>query len=202
MNVFIVDPAAHELLEAWRTSHVELARQAISEDVWFFDRFEIRYRCSGWDISVYAERHRSFFELKLYDDIGRICTLKLMPSAAPGEDIRAKVLPCRSRSDGLDTSKDGLGDIIRQVMLNAISINALLLFGNLIEPSERRVSAGSVSYDGGDRTFVFKPYKDTCYAVAAGSHRSPEGVFPVRGHFRRYKDGKVVWIESYFKGTD
>ena len=34
-----------------------------------------------------------------------------------------------------------------------------------------------------------------------GHHRSPQGVFGVRGHFRQYKSGKRVWIEPYQKGT-
>lgn len=33
------------------------------------------------------------------------------------------------------------------------------------------------------------------------SHASPSGVFNVRGHFRHYKNGKVVWIPEYQKGN-
>lgn len=35
----------------------------------------------------------------------------------------------------------------------------------------------------------------------AGHHASPRGIFGVRGHYRHYKNGNVVWIESYQKGT-
>ncbi len=34
-----------------------------------------------------------------------------------------------------------------------------------------------------------------------GQHSSPAGVFTVRGHIRRYKDGRAVWIAPYTKGT-
>ena len=34
-----------------------------------------------------------------------------------------------------------------------------------------------------------------------GSHASPNGQFSVRGHFRHYKSGKVVWIDEFQKGT-
>lgn len=37
--------------------------------------------------------------------------------------------------------------------------------------------------------------------ATGGHHRSPQGVFSVRGHFRQYKSGKRVWIEPYKKGT-
>lgn len=31
-------------------------------------------------------------------------------------------------------------------------------------------------------------------------HKSPEGIFSVRGHYRKYKNGKTVWIKEYKKG--
>ena len=34
-----------------------------------------------------------------------------------------------------------------------------------------------------------------------GTHASPNGIFSVRGHYRHYKSGKVVWIAEYKKGT-
>lgn len=33
-----------------------------------------------------------------------------------------------------------------------------------------------------------------------GHHSSPHGQFSVRGHYRHYKSGKVVWIAEYTKG--
>lgn len=38
-------------------------------------------------------------------------------------------------------------------------------------------------------------------AVPRGSHASPRGIFTVRGHYRHYKSGKVVWVAEYKKGT-
>lgn len=34
-----------------------------------------------------------------------------------------------------------------------------------------------------------------------GKHRSPAGQFNVRGHFRHYQDGKVIWISEFTKGV-
>lgn len=33
-----------------------------------------------------------------------------------------------------------------------------------------------------------------------GTHASPAGSFSVRGHYRKYKSGAVVWIAPYIKG--
>ncbi len=37
-------------------------------------------------------------------------------------------------------------------------------------------------------------------ARVKGGHASPSGVFTVRGHYRHYKSGKVVWIPEFKKG--
>lgn len=77
--------------------------------------------------------------------------------------------------------------------------NAFLMYGNVINNKEI-VAMGRNS--GEDKIIVFRPFKGELYAVPTSYHRSPEGIFPVRGHFRQYKSGKVVWIDSYMKGAD
>lgn len=34
-----------------------------------------------------------------------------------------------------------------------------------------------------------------------GERHKPRGKFSVRGHYRHYKDGKVIWINEYVKGS-
>lgn len=50
-------------------------------------------------------------------------------------------------------------------------------------------------------TYIIHGTKHGPMALPKGSHASPKGIFSVRGHFRHYKSGKVVWIEEYKKGT-
>lgn len=38
------------------------------------------------------------------------------------------------------------------------------------------------------------------YVGRCGEHASPKGEFSVRGHYRHYKSGKIVWINEYRKG--
>ena len=37
--------------------------------------------------------------------------------------------------------------------------------------------------------------------LPAGGRAKPAGAFNVRGHYRRYKNGKMVWINPYIKGS-
>lgn len=37
--------------------------------------------------------------------------------------------------------------------------------------------------------------------MVKGAHSSPSGTFSVRGHYRHYKSGKVIWIAEFTKGS-
>lgn len=92
------------------------------------------------------------------------------------------------------------------------SVMALMVFGRstveMSEPKERKTASSS-------KKLTKKPKKSkqsgvtyilTCsgkepHIAIKGSHSSPQGIFSVRGHYRRYKSGKVIWIAQYTKGT-
>ena len=50
-------------------------------------------------------------------------------------------------------------------------------------------------------TYILRSDKNGIYVASKGRHASPKGVFGVRGHYRHYKSGKVVWISEFQKGT-
>ena len=58
---------------------------------------------------------------------------------------------------------------------------------------------GSPSKAGKGYTYIL--HKTSTAAPQGGHHRSPQGTFSVRGHYRHYKTGKTVWIKEYRKGT-
>lgn len=78
-------------------------------------------------------------------------------------------------------------------------INCFMFYGNLTANKEFTAAGRN---DGQIKIITLRKFKDTIYAVPVGSHRSPEGVFSVRGHFRHYQDGKVIWIDEYLKGVN
>ncbi len=50
-------------------------------------------------------------------------------------------------------------------------------------------------------TYLFRSSSSGPQIVPRGGHARPAGVFTVRGHYRRYKDGREVWIKPYKKGA-
>ena len=50
-------------------------------------------------------------------------------------------------------------------------------------------------------TYIFKHSSSGPRLHRRGQHASPAAAFTVRGHYRRYKNGKTVWIRPYHKGA-
>lgn len=50
-------------------------------------------------------------------------------------------------------------------------------------------------------TYILRRANGVITAAPRGRHASPRGEFSVRGHYRHYASGKVVWIAEYRKGT-
>lgn len=92
------------------------------------------------------------------------------------------------------------------------SVMALIVFGkftmdagqNAALEKESRPTKPTKSHKRSQRngvTYILGTTGNELQMMAKGSHRSPRGSFFVRGHYRHYKSGKVVWIDEYQKGT-
>ena len=93
-----------------------------------------------------------------------------------------------------------LGEMEKQVQFVSaavININGYLIYGNAYE--DRPVVLNEKNA-GHKKVIIFRLFEGRVYAVSTSSHRSPSGVFGVRAHFRRYKNGHVIWIDEYLKG--
>ena len=99
---------------------------------------------------------------------------------------------------------------IQSVVTVYASLMALLSFGGDTEKEPHKAKAGkknkstkkpSKTRKAKGITYILKRSGNEAHIVKQGSHKSPQGTFTVRGHFRHYRSGKVVWIEEYSKGT-
>lgn len=50
-------------------------------------------------------------------------------------------------------------------------------------------------------TYILRRANGAVTVAPRGSRARPHGEFSVRGHYRHYRSGKVVWIAEYRKGT-
>ena len=110
------------------------------------------------------------------------------------------------------TSKIFTSDAIQSIMTVYASTMALLAYGNETSRPSKQVSHKAIDNKPKSNkksakskptgvTYVLRRDSKNAVIIPHGKHRSPQGTFNVRGHFRHYKDGKVVWIEEYSKGS-
>lgn len=131
--------------------------------------------------------------------------------------IVVNVLPC----DGKYTVKrtrpiDVDVGLINEACSIYFSLMALITYGDGIEYSDEELGVldSAVKENFKARLFVKqhntqqqsityllrRDAKGRLSVGGRGHHSSPKGEFGVRGHFRHYADGKVVWIAEYKKG--
>ena len=89
------------------------------------------------------------------------------------------------------------------------SIVALMVYGKAVEVEkepERRATNEKAGSNGKKRkqaevcTYILHRKGACLYVGRCGTHARPKGTFGVRGHYRHYKSGKVIWVNSYTKG--
>ena len=98
----------------------------------------------------------------------------------------------------------------RQAVLTVyLSAMTLLVFGNsTIRKEELSVAKNNSKMpkntvknkQSKGYTYILNRTGNAPRLTVQGTHSSPNGVFGVRGHFRHYKNGNVIWINEYTKG--
>lgn len=109
--------------------------------------------------------------------------------------------------------KTDLSDENKQSVLTCYaSVMAFIVFGNgtvelpdikerNTDSTHKKASKKPKKKKQNGITYIITYSSKQPHLAIKGSHSSPHCIFSVRGHFRRYKNGKVVWIAQYTKGT-
>lgn len=198
MNIIHIDVNSYNKLMAWEKEYRELIKATIPYNKFFFQRAEIVFddylkSC----IIGYFELKRDELRLRIKRDKQQIakCWIKPTPDE-PQNDVGIRF---RVTDAGNELLYDDICDIVQIVVETYIAFNALIIYGNLVDGTSITPRAKS---EGQDKHYFVREYQNKLYAISSHAHRSPEGVFSVRGHFRKYKSGKVIWIDEYLKGTE
>ena len=116
-------------------------------------------------------------------------------------------------SDGMMLQKknrmEASADEVQSVLTVYCSLMALMASSPVMESSKERddiehhvTSPKKPHKSKSNRTtYIIRMENGRILAAPRGAHASPKGTFSVRGHYRHYKSGKVVWIAEYKKGT-
>ena len=146
-------------------------------------------------------------DIKAYNDAGKIAFYIMLDGQRAGK-ISARQLPGGMLQVHKNTTKLQSGDIQSIITVYA-SLCAFIVYHvpEAAPAAERRQDRPKKRCKGKKQrrreaiTYILKSSASGPYITRRGQHRSPAGTFTVRGHYRRYRDGRTVWIAPYTKGT-
>ena len=196
MHKILIDEEAWAALNQWAAEHPGVIKACWNRA--YLDNMEIRFGKS--DMIAYAQQKKVIWKISLKLD-GQV-RVKLDITAPEDSEHDFGVHYGLTHPDSFEYSEESLTALSNLAEFAAsavLNINAYLIYGNAYE--DRPVILTGKN-DGNKKTIVFRLFEGKTYAVATTAHRSPEGIFSVRGHFRRYKSGKVIWIDEYLKGIE
>lgn len=186
------------LLE-WRDNHADLVRTLPMP----LKALEFIFPESGWSFKAIREKEFITFHPALHGKpVGKM-KLRVYPGGKLAMVKRDNILK---------------GEDVETIITVYCSTMALMVYGNgsrvtdapvdaesSRRPAEARQSVSASKKGNGTRngvTYILRATRNGIAAIPQGSHASPSREFSVRGHFRHYKSGKVVWVDEYRKGTD
>lgn len=188
-----------DALLAWRDNHPDLVRSLPMP----LKALEFIFPESGWSFKAIREKEFITFHPALHGKpVGKM-KLRVCPGGKLAMVKRDNILK---------------GEDVETIITVYCSTMALMVYGNgsrvvdtalspsvSQKPAEAResVSSGKKGKDTRNSvTYILRATRNGVAAIPQGSHASPSKEFSVRGHFRHYKSGKVVWVDEYRKGTD
>lgn len=195
MDIIHIDAASYDKLMNWQEENRELVKAIAPYNKYYFQRAEVVFTDSN--IVGYFDFKRDLLRLRIKRNKKQIANCRIVPKPDDFDNDYGIYFDLMVNDESLPY--DDACEVIQVVANTYIAYNALLIYGNLVDGSSITPRART---EDGDKHYFVREYDNKIYAVSSHAHRSPDGVFSVRGHFRKYKSGKVIWIDEYLKGTD
>lgn len=179
----------------WRDRHQDLVRSCPNT------MSSLRIECKDKGIVIVGSRKLDSLLLRVY------------VNGKPAGEIRYAFILNGKAVITQDTTKVFVKDDKESMLSLWCSLMALFAYGDGEVQEQEEETERKPRPNGNKRPT--KPTKRSTEAVTyiilrkgttrkqgghRGSHAKKQGVFSVRGHFRHYKSGKVVWIAEFVKG--
>ena len=157
---------------------------------------------------ILLEFPESNIEIKAYNDAGKIAFYIRINSSSAGKieglQLAGGLFKARKNSTKLKS------DDVQSIITVYASLMALIVYHTpeaaAAAEERQRQKKPKKAKSGAQRskkgiTYLFSSTSAGPRILQQGHHKSPAGVFTVRGHYRKYQDGRTVWIKPYKKGT-
>lgn len=178
MDIIHIDAASYDKLMNWQEENRELVKAIAPYNKYYFRRAEVVFTDSN--IVGYFDFKRDLLRLRIKRNKKQIANCHIVPTPDDFDNDYGIYFDLMVNDESLPY--DDACKVIQVVANTYIAYNALLIYGNLVDGSSITPRART---EGGDKHYFLKEYDNKIYAVSSHAHRSPEGIFSVRGHFRK-----------------
>lgn len=195
MNTIYIEETAYNYLRTWYEQNEKQCKYSQP----YFTKCEIRTKTNK-DLVAYITPIKDTTNFKYSVKYNKALIMKGAVISTPQgtNDYQIKITGIFPKEN---LPKEKIEVFAMTLIVSYIHANAFLWYGNFLDKDKREFIANGKNDK--DKVIVFRPFKNKLYAASTGKHRSPNGVFEVRGHFRHYKKtNKVIWIDSFMKGTN
>lgn len=197
MNVIYVDKESYDYLNTWAKDNRRLLFVCADYSKYYFKKSKIIFK--EHEIFTYNEVRRDYVSVTVHDLADKKSFAKIRLRYTPDADNDYEIAFDISKEYKRKYGYDIVSQFVQIVCTAFINFNAFITYGNITEDKQVIITGKS---DGDDKVFTMRKFEDRLYCIQTTAHRSPEGIFSVRGHFRKYKSGKIIWIDEYLKGTN
>lgn len=192
MNVVNIDKEGYDLLNTWAKENKRYLLICAEFEKFYFQKCQLVFEDKFY---AHCEVKQQYVKMTLHMLPKSPAFAKLLIRYTP-ECEKEYTIECIELQQLKGFAESG----VAQCIVNAfVNINTFFYYANLTEGKTVVIRSRNVE---GDKVFTLKKFENTLYCVQTSARRSPNGIFSVRGHFRRYKDGKVIWIDEYLKGLN
>ena len=189
-NIIHIDEKSHDILNRWSTENKQVIKDFVRSKHYYFDKCVLNFE-NTYIIYFTVAKNKVKWSCKK-DKVQILKGSIIDPIQGDTSDIGI-----RYHITTRELTAEFAAYLTQIFVSDFLAVNCIFYFGNIVD-SNAKLQARTVD---DDKHYFIREYNGRIYAVNSHNHRSPEGVFGVRGHFRKYKNGKIIWIDEYLKGT-
>lgn len=189
-NIIHIDEKSHDILNHWSIENKQVIKDFVRSKHYYFDKCVLTFEDTYIVYFIVAKKKVKWSCKK--DKVQILKGSIIDPIQGDTSDIGI-----RYHITTRELTAEFAAYLTKIFVSDFLAVNCIFYFGNIVD-SNAKLQARTVD---DDKHYFIREYNGRIYAVNSHNHRSPEGVFGVRGHFRKYKNGKIIWIDEYLKGT-
>lgn len=192
MDKIILTAADVETLLQWRDNNTDLVRRNAAP----FKGIMLVFPETGINIKAYNKAGNISF----YIHINGTSAGKITGQQLPGGLFKAGKNTTKLKSEDIQSIITVYASLMALIVYHKPEPAAASGDARPRQEKQKKAKTGAQRSKKGI-TYIFSSSGDGPRVLQRGQHRSPGGIFNVRGHYRHYKDGRAVWIKPYKKGA-